>query len=364
MGVKVQNIKICENKVSAEVMVNGNSDIVWYEFPINQKITKRPANAFFVIFLPIAMQFGGVLEIDGELSKTCYENSKTYQEILLKWFPQLHKVEIKANKISEDIVYTKKRRSISCFTGGVDAFYTLIKNNSDIDDLLYVWGFDVPLSEEKFFKKVEKHLSSVAKSFKKNIVYVKTNLGFEVTNKYASWGDFCYGPAIASVMLLMSEEYDTCFMPACNDYSVLVPRGSHILIDHLWNCDGVKFIYDGAEASRIEKVDFISDNKEVQKNLRVCYTSRDEYNCCECEKCIRTMASIEALGKTGLIKTFPKKLDINEMDHIVLKNEPEMRFAESTMQVALKNKKKYVFRKTLKMIAKKSVAFIKKDKVS
>lgn len=204
---------------------------------------------------------------------------------------------------------------------------------------MYVWGFDIPLTEEKFFNKVKKHLSSVAKKFNKDIIFVKTNLGFEVINKYASWGDFCYGPAIASVLLLMSDDYNYCYMPACNDYSVLVPRGSHIIIDHLWNCDGLKFIYDGAEASRIEKVDFISDNNEVRKNLRVCYSSNDKYNCCECEKCIRTMASLEALGKSGVIKTFSKKLNIKKMDNIKLKNEPEMNFAKGTMMVALKNKK-------------------------
>ncbi len=308
MAVTIKNISVRENKVVADVIVNGENNHVWYEFPKNKKITTRPANSFLVVFLPIAMKFGGILEINGEISKSLYENSMIYQDIMLKWFPELKRVTIQVDKISKDIIYHNKRKAISCFTGGVDAFYTLIKNNEKINDLLYVWGFDLPLTENKFYNKVKKHLSSVAKKFDKDMIFVKTNLGFEVTNKYASWGDFMYGPAIASVMLFMEEDYDFCYMPACNDYSVLVPRGSHIIIDHLWNCDGLKFIYDGAEASRIEKVDFISDNEEVRNNLRVCYSSNDKYNCCKCEKCIRTMASLEALGKSGLIKTFPKNL--------------------------------------------------------
>ena len=339
IGVKIQNIKVSNNKISADVIVNNEHNYVWYEFPKNQKLSERPANAFLVIFLPIAMKFGGIFEINGEISKSLYNNTFVYQDILLKWFPELKRVTIKANKISKDINYTKKRKTISCFTGGVDAFYTLIKNNKKINDLLYVWGFDIPLTEEKFFNKVKKHLSSVAKKFNKDIIFVKTNLGFEVTNKYASWGNFCYGPAIASVLLLMSENYNYCYMPSCNDYSVLVPRGSHIIINYLWNCDGLKFIYDGAEASRIEKVDFISDNDEVRKNLRVCYSSNDKYNCCKCEKCIRTMASLEALDKSGIIKTFPEKLNVKEIDNIELKNDSEMNFAKDTMIVALKNQK-------------------------
>lgn len=340
MGVSIKNICIKNNRISADVYVNNEKNDVWYEFPWDmEEIALRPANAFMVAFMPVAMKVGGKFEIDGEISQSLYNQMTTYQEIMTKWYSDLSTVEICASEVSPDVVPDEKRKVISCFTGGVDAFYTLIKNEKKIDNLLYVWGFDVPLTEETFYTSVQEHLSTVAKHFDKEIIFVKTNLGFEVTNKYASWGELCYGPAIASIILFMTNKYELCLMPSSNDYSVLVPRGSHPLINHLFGCDGTKFVYDGAEASRIEKVDRIADNEIVQEHLRVCYLSNDDYNCSECEKCIRTMASLEACNKLDKMKTFSKPLVIENMGKIKLGNIPELKFAESTMVVANKNNK-------------------------
>ena len=340
MSLTIKNINVKKNKISADVYIKGEKNEVWYEFPWNMEhIATRPANSLLVAFLPVAMKVKCNIKIDGEISEQLYLQMNTYQDIMTKWYPELVKVQIQANKISKNIITKEKKKVISCFTGGVDAFYTLIKNSYEINDLLYVWGFDIPLTEKTFYTQVKNHLSSVSEKFNKEIIFVKTNLGFEVTNKYASWGDYCYGAAIASVVLFMSNNYKLCFMPSCNDYSVLVPRGSHILINNLWGCDGIQFVYDGAESSRIEKVNYIADNEIVQKNLRVCYSTHDIYNCCECEKCTRTMASLEALNKLDKVITFSKPLVIGNISNIELKNESELKFAEATLAVAIKNKK-------------------------
>ena len=340
MSVSIRNISVKGSKICADVIVNQDMNQVWYEFPWNmEEIAVRPANAFLVAFLPIAMRTGGDIEIEGVVSRNLVKTLGVYQDIMAKWYPELYRVKILAEKTCEDLKLTHNRKIISCFTGGVDAFYTLIKHQEEIDDLLYVWGFDLPLTEKNFYCKVKKHLSIVAQKFNKNIVFVKTNLGFEVTNKYASWGDYCYGPAIASVILLMSSTYKLCLMPSCNDYSVLVPRGSHALLNHLWGCDSVEFVYDGAEASRIEKVAYIADNEAVQEHLRVCYSSNDEYNCCECEKCIRTMVSLEAIDKLDQVKTFYKPLVIEKVSRIELSNSSEEKMAEASLMVAEKNGK-------------------------
>lgn len=174
-------------------------------------------------------------------------------------------------------------------------------------------------------------------------------------------GNYCYGPSIASVILLMSDEYSKCFMPSCNDYSVLVPRGSHILINHLFSCDGLKFIYDGAEKSRSEKIEFIADNKMVQKHLRVCYKTNTEYNCCKCEKCIRTMASLEAVGKLNKVTAFKDKLDLRKISQTKLNNSSELGFAKATMKIALKNKKKKLANQLEKQIREYELSNLKEE---
>lgn len=360
--VYIHGIEVKKNKVLATITINNEDNKLFYEFPFDmEKRTIHPANALLVAFLPIAMRLRQNIKIDGEVSEKLFNNMIEYQNIVNKWYPdETSKVEIIVKDIYDDTI-SVKGKTISCFTGGVDAFYSLIKHDKEIDDLLYVWGFDLPITEENFYKKIKNHLEKVACKFSKNLIFVKTNLGFEITNKYASWGDYCYGPAIASVILLMSDEYSKCFMPSCNDYSVLVPRGSHILINHLFSCDSLTFIYDGAEKSRSEKIEFIADNKMVQKHLRVCYRTNTDYNCCKCEKCIRTMASLEAVGKLDLVTAFKDKLNYDLITNTKLSSPSELSFAKATLKIALKNKKNKLAKQLQKQIKDYELSYLKKE---
>ena len=132
MSVLVTNICVNNNRVSADVFVAQEKNEVWYEFPWNmEQITRRPGNAFLAIFLPIAMKVGEELIIEGEISESIYNSMSTYQDIMKKWYPDLCKVNISAERICNDLEYSQERKVISCFTGGVDAFYTLIKNKNN-----------------------------------------------------------------------------------------------------------------------------------------------------------------------------------------------------------------------------------------
>lgn len=97
------------------------------------------------------MRVGGNIQIEGEVSKNLIEKLETYQDIMMKWYPELHRAEIFPQNIYDDLVLEHNRKIISCFTGGVDAFYTLIKHQEEINDLLYVWGFDLPITEKNFY---------------------------------------------------------------------------------------------------------------------------------------------------------------------------------------------------------------------
>ena len=97
--VRIENILIRKNRVSATAIVNNEINEVWYEFPEGTKLSKRPANALMLLFLPVAMHFGGTLKIEGEVSSELYENLKTYQDIMMKWYPYMKRVKIVPNKV-------------------------------------------------------------------------------------------------------------------------------------------------------------------------------------------------------------------------------------------------------------------------
>jgi hypothetical protein len=85
----------------------------------------------------------------------------------------------------------------------------------------------------------------------------------------------------------------------------------------LLSSDTLEIIHHGATLQRVEKVKALIDWDFAQRILRVCpYTAFDGsekkwYNCSHCEKCVRTMIPIYALGRMTQFRTFSKPLKTN-----------------------------------------------------
>ena len=50
------------------------------------------------------MRVGGNIQIEGEVSKNLIEKLETYQDIMMKWYPELHRAEIFPQNIYDDLV--------------------------------------------------------------------------------------------------------------------------------------------------------------------------------------------------------------------------------------------------------------------
>jgi len=71
-------------------------------------------------------------------------------------------------------------------------------------------------------------------------------------------------------------------------------------IEKALNFSDFKMICSGGEVSRIEKTKFIAQNTIVQKYLNVCFLWKINHkyiNCSKCEKCIRTLLTLDVIGK-------------------------------------------------------------------
>jgi hypothetical protein len=64
-------------------------------------------------------------------------------------------------------------------------------------------------------------------------------------------------------------------------------------------------LHDGAAYSRCEKTEYVSRSAVALRNLHVCFRAGSDHNCGACEKCLRTMATLDVLGKLPSAKTFP-----------------------------------------------------------
>ena len=87
---------------------------------------------------------------------------------------------------------------------------------------------------------------------------------------------------------------------------------SDLYISNLLSTDKTEIIIDGAQYKRWEKVSRIVDLPIAQHNLNVCVNNEAEYvgqNCSCCEKCLRTLFALDALGK---LNEFSSVFDIEK----------------------------------------------------
>ena len=71
----------------------------------------------------------------------------------------------------------------------------------------------------------------------------------------------------------------------------------------------VDIVHSGAEATRAEKIARLSRSSVALAHLRVCWQNVGKaYNCCRCEKCLRTMADLELCGVLDGMEAFPLPL--------------------------------------------------------
>lgn len=280
---------------------------------------KSPESLMAVQLLP-SMLHGKDLALPSNSLDPLFLNSlMDIQYIFHHWNPDYKIIRIEAPKKSLEKPVERKKRSATFFSGGVDSFYTFLKHREEITDLIFAHGLDISLEDVELREKTVKALKKVADHFQVNLIEVETNIRPLIT-PYGEWGCFSHGVALVSIGLLLQKHFSTIYIPGSYTYQELFPWGTHPLLDHLWSTTTLKFIHDGCEASRNEKVALLSKYDIVLKSLRVCWLNPDSaYNCCKCPKCIRVMISLEMNNVLDKCTTFDQKLDLKAVRKLKLK---------------------------------------------
>jgi hypothetical protein len=148
---------------------------------------------------------------------------------------------------------------------------------------------------------------AVADGFKKRLIVVRTNVRDHLV-RHTHW-DFSHGAALASVGLCLEGTISKCIVASTCSYDELHPWGSHPLLDPLWSTGNLRFLHDGCEAKRIDKLRTIADNELAMKYLRACDNPSSSGQCGECEKCLRTMVGLHVIGRLGECPAMPYRID-------------------------------------------------------
>lgn len=309
-------------RVGAKIEVETTGALLDYWFDLPADLEDELAddeNGWAVLMLPLACYFKEPLHLEGPVDRLLLDNLKGVQQIWCAWYKELAEVPIHAAKVRDAdriaIVAETEKRTISCFSGGIDSFFTLIRHDTEalgdgtttIDDLLSVAGFNSQMDD---FDQMWADLGPAAERFGRRLIPVLTNVryGAQPTATCYSVEKYMVGYAhmaiLAGIVHLLGKRYREFLIPASHHYANLMPYGSHPLTDHLLSSARLSVVHDGASFTRIERTEVIAQSDEALKVLHVCFQDFGEGNCSQCQKCVRTMAALDILGAKARALSF------------------------------------------------------------
>ncbi|MBI4699101.1 MAG: hypothetical protein HY758_09445 [Nitrospirae bacterium] len=279
----------------------------------------------------------------------------TIQDIINAWFPGYTSISVEAE--SSSLAESDDNRGIGAFfSGGIDAFYTLLKHRDEITTLIFIHGFDIQLEKNEFRRRASKSVREVAAEFGKELVEVETNLPEsleKISPSFIPAGGDAHGAVLASIALLLSPRLKEVYIPSSVPYHVMDPWGSHVLLDPLWSTEDMAIVHDGCEADRIKKTFAVAQSEVALRNLRVCLFKPEEgINCEKCEKCLRTMAELRAVGALDRCSSFTTQLDLRKFSEIKIEKHLLYYLYGGTLQTVERNGNDPELANALKQIIK------------
>ena len=290
--------------------------------------------AFVGNIIPFIWLCDGVLELN-ELDKEFFECLDNVKKGFEEMYPNLQfngKINVKS--IIENC-YKSKYKSAQLFSGGLDAVTTYTKISCENPYLITHWGADISTENYKVWNTLKDNVEKFSKENKVKNIFIKSNyrdfLNENIINKKFSRiiNDSWYHGIQHGLMLITSSIPILCKLNVENlyiassyyercekDFGKNITCGSDPKIDNKIKFASGKVIHDGYELKRQDKIKIVTQYaKENRKKifLKVCHDQKSLTNCCNCEKCYRTILGILAEGEN------PNNFGFNISDNIGIK---------------------------------------------
>lgn len=300
---------------------------VWVDVPetvAGDVVDRR--DAWLLWLLPHAFETQQELVIDGPVDAELLANARRLMEIWSGWRPDRRPIPVRTESADPPPASPPgpaPERTGLFFTAGVDSFFTLFHHDETahahpgsrqrpIDDLIEVWGFDIPLAKSAAHEARRTTLARIAGETGKTLVTLATNL--RETGVRQPWGPVMHGPALGGVGLLLGRRLRTVLLSSAFKHGETDPWGSTEITDPLLSTSATRTEPHGAGYDRFEKLAFLARFPLVLDTLHVCWEERSAGNCGRCEKCFRTLVALDILGIRDRAATFPReRLDLGRL---------------------------------------------------
>lgn len=307
-----KNVVCYSFEVSAGLTKYFNSNTLWIEYDECMKDcpTSILTIPFVSIMLPMMWVTDSVLWVK-ELDYTFYHATFYLQQAYQNLY-RGHKLQgrlvpaiLKRNETN------KSKDAFVLFSGGVDAHTTYIKNKDIISRLVNIQGFYHSCQEPNKVADADiKDISSFGKVEGIESSFIKSNFGVLINDNNfkpfakkigdSLWHGFQHSMAFISFAIPLAYQYHCSKILIASSFTT---GDSRVCASYPTTDNEFRFatngyaVHDGFELSRQEKIKVITDHQKAIRRpypIRVC--SFNDHNCCECEKCFRTILGIIAEG--------------------------------------------------------------------
>lgn len=280
-------------------------------------------HAFLVACIMPAMRHGEErVSINAEICPELRNGLITAMSWIRHWYePDRKPVQIEAKTKSHlPMPHTPERAGLF-LSGGIDSLATLrvnrlnfpVEHPGSFKDGFLIHGIEKGKDLE-LFKQAVSSLSIIALDADISLIPVYTNIR-HLDYDSSFWGKEFQGAALSAVAHTFSRRLTTVAIPSSFDISHLYPYGSHPLLDPNYSSSDLQIRHDSILLSRLTKTKLVADWDVALQNIRVCNKPKliktGTLNCGQCEKCLRTMLALLALGMLDKTRAFPE-VDISE----------------------------------------------------
>jgi hypothetical protein len=307
-------------RLSAAVSYDGGSpgcEEYWVDFPADLASEVSTAGSPWLAWLlPLAVTLQEPLRIEAPVDAMLRDGAAELLGVWRTWYGHRHVPVVEAPVAEDQAVLSAPRggpgplhpraaRTAAFFSGGVDSTFTVLRGRAaPVDDLITIFGFDLPVNGTTATAAVSQRHAQFARAQGMHYVSVRTNLRSTRWNEI-DWEHLGHGPALAGIALALETRYARVLIAATGGFRDLHPWASHPLTDPLLSSAALRIVHDGAAYTRTEKLRLIAGYPAALNALRVCWRSSDGQNCGECNKCYRTMLALELLDALDGCRAFP-----------------------------------------------------------
>jgi len=315
--IKQNDHTIVWAKIELARKQTGFPDYFWYRIPDQYaEFISLQSDAFLLPALQAAMHFGEDIQVRATVSPRLAYHLDEYQFIQSFNFPkELHKVNIHYERLAP--LQADPRAVGASFSGGVDSFFTLYKHlpqnqplsEYQITHALFINGFDITQIDRVKYQNLFLQYQHLLANLNIELLPLETNL----VSSVIPWLEYrrFYAPVLLGSILAFGYLFKRFILSNSRHYTQ-AQVNSNPLADRLLSTETLDLEYFGATILREDKLEVISEWQMAQQALRVCGApSLENLNCSKCEKCVRTMLPLYALGKMAQFRTFSAPLKSN-----------------------------------------------------